>query len=83
MSPRQRNHALAQPERNNMTRDEFDAHIDGLVATQRIETLLDVARHLRAAIPCHWPLTDVEVMRSDAARMLERAADLLGAARAD
>ena len=66
-----------------MTRDEFDAHIDGLVATQRIETLLDVARHLRAAIPCHWPLTDVEVMRSDAARMLERAADLLGAARAE
>ena len=67
----------------DMTRTEFDAHIDELDAAQRIEQLLDVARQLRAAIPCHWPLTDVEVMRADAARMLERAADLLGAARAE
>ena len=66
-----------------MTRTEFDAYIDELDAAQRIEQLLDVARHLRAEIPCHWPLTDVEAMRSDAARMLERAADLLGAARAE
>jgi len=66
-----------------MTRTEFDAHIDGLVAARRIETLIEMARHLRAAIPAGWPLTDVEAMRSDAARMLERAADLLGAARAE
>ena len=66
-----------------MTRDEFDAHIDGLVATQRIETLLEMARQLRATVPTGWPLADADVMRLDAARMLERAADLLGAARAE
>ena len=66
-----------------MTRTEFDAHIDGLVAAQRIEQLLETARQLRAAVPAGEPLTDVEAMRSDAARMLERAADLLGAARAE
>ena len=65
-----------------MTRDEFDAHIHELDAAQRIEQLLEMARQLRAAVPAGEPLTDVEVMRSDAARMLERAADLLGAARA-
>jgi len=65
-----------------MTRTEFDAHIDGLVAAQRIEQLLETARQLRAAIPAGEPLADGDCMRSDAARLLERAADLLGAARA-
>jgi hypothetical protein len=66
-----------------MTRDEFDAHIDGLVAAQRIETLLEMARQLRAAIPAGVALTDAEGQRADAAQLLSRAADLLGAARAE
>jgi hypothetical protein len=66
-----------------MTRTEFDAHIDGLVAAQQIEHTLELARQLRAAIPAGVALSDVEVMRADAARMIERAADLLGAARAE
>ena len=66
-----------------MTRTEFDAHIDGLVAAQRIEQLLETARQLRAAIPAGEPLADVDCMRADAARLLERAADILGAARAE
>jgi hypothetical protein len=53
------------------------------VDAEQIEQLLETARQLRAAIPCHWPLTDVDCMRSDAARLLERAVDLLGAARAE
>jgi len=66
-----------------MTRTEFDAHIDELDAAQRIETLIEMARHLRAEIPGGVALSDVEIMRADAARLLERAADLLGAARAE
>jgi hypothetical protein len=66
-----------------MTRTEFDAHIDGLVAAQRIETLLEMARQLRAAIPAGVALTNAEGLRADAAQLLSCAADLLGAARAE
>jgi len=61
-----------------MTCTEFIHAVDA----EQIETLLDDKRQLRAAIPTGWPLSDVDCMRSDAARLLERAADLLGAARA-
>jgi hypothetical protein len=66
-----------------MTRIEFDAYVDGLMADRQIEHALELARQLRAAIPANEPLTDVESMRADAARLLSRAADLLGAARAE
>ena len=44
--------------------------------------LLDFARQLRAEIPTGEPLTDAETFRADAAQLLRRAVDLLGAARA-
>jgi hypothetical protein len=62
-----------------MTCTEFIHAVDA----EQIETLLETARQLRAAVPADVALSDVEGMRVDAARMLERAADLLGAARAE
>ena len=66
-----------------MTRTEFDAHIDNLMAARQIEHALELARQLRANIRAGEPLTDVDAMRADAAQLLSRAADLLGAARAE
>ena len=48
-----------------------------------IEQILEMARRLRAEIPAGEPLTDAEAMRADAAQLLRRAADLLGAACAE
>ena len=48
-----------------------------------IEQILELARQLRDDIPAGVALTNEECMRADAARLLERAADLLGAARAE
>ena len=49
-----------------------------------IEQILEMARQLRADIPAAGePLTDAEAMRADAAQLLRRAADLLGAACAE
>ena len=50
---------------------------------EQIEQILEVARQLRAEVPFDVELSDVEVMRADAAQLLRRAADLLGAARAE
>lgn len=48
-----------------------------------IEQILEMARQLRADILAGEPLTDAEAMRADAAQLLRRAADLLGAAQAE
>jgi hypothetical protein len=66
-----------------MTRTEFDTYVDGLMADRQIEHVLELARQLRANARAGEPLTDVDSMRADAAQLLSRAADLLGAARAE
>ena len=48
-----------------------------------IEQILEMARQLRAEIPAGEPLTDAEAQRADAAQLLSRVADLLGAASAE
>lgn len=48
-----------------------------------IEQILEMARQLRAEIPTDGFLSDIDTMRADAAQLLRRAADLLGAARAE
>ena len=48
-----------------------------------IEQILEMARQRRADIPTGEPLTDAEAMRADAAQLLRRIADLLGAACAE
>lgn len=48
-----------------------------------IDSILEMARQLRAEVPPDVALSDVEVLRSHAARHLEKAADLLGAMRAE
>ena len=45
-----------------------------------IDNILTLARELRAGIPSNVALTDAEVLRSDAAQLLRRAADHLAAA---
>lgn len=48
-----------------------------------IAQILEMARQLRAEIPADVELSDVESMRADAAQLLRRVADLLGAAQAE